>query len=416
MRYLILIIFLFGCNNEQTQKEEVVEVKDVISVRSTNNNCTWWEIPQYYEGVPKYSGPLCTYTNKHIPNAYFDKYLFYVTTDNTQDDNFYVYAHKGEEKELVHTIENWNDPHTNAAIIVLPDGKVRVDIASRGLDHKFQSGKVLISKTPYQLDFECIEGCESDNFEAYPQLHNTSWGFQKVYTHYLIDNEIHPSRNIRTTWTNLNGNRQQLLTGAHYNVSLYSDGFLYVFYNYLVEGKPDERINLYAIKTNDGFNWTTLDDRELSTPISYLDNRPMVHESEGYVYLKDLTVFNGRPRFLFVESTSFDPTQGTRQLKEFVQGQVTDIYPSHHNYSSAAYIHKNGELYVIANNEGQPYYNGGGLSLMKLVNGSYKQVEQLNDGNYNYIRKVFNTSAMAVSGLGESDVYLTSEHVIINLD
>ena len=58
-------------------------------------------------------------------------------TDNTKDDNFYVYAAKDNtEKVLIHTIYNWEDPHTNAIIHVLDTGIVHVHVSARGNGNK----------------------------------------------------------------------------------------------------------------------------------------------------------------------------------------------------------------------------------------------------------------------------------------
>ena len=190
MKYLILAVMLLTACNSEVKEVVKVEVKPAAQVIATaiprvgiftdwtGFYSTWWAIPQLFNGVPKYSGAFGTYTNKHIPMAVWaNGNLFHVRTDNTEDGNFRVYAMINNYAEVVvHTIENWNDPHTNASINVLPSGHVQVHIASRGLAHKFQSGKIYKSKTPYSLDFECIDGCSNVNYEAYPQVHNTPWG------------------------------------------------------------------------------------------------------------------------------------------------------------------------------------------------------------------------------------------------
>jgi hypothetical protein len=102
---LILILILTACGGEDKEiiKPEPQPVVTSLLSEDTGNNCTWWHIPQNFDGITKYGGPLCTYTHKHVPLAVSNgSDLFFTTTDNTQDDNFYVYAHKNDEKVLVH--------------------------------------------------------------------------------------------------------------------------------------------------------------------------------------------------------------------------------------------------------------------------------------------------------------------------
>ncbi len=429
MKYLLLLILtLSGCGSEKTKPEKVeIEPRKIqpvtITATPTNNACTWWEIPnQDFNGVPKYAGSLCTYTHKHIPLAvYGDNSLFYTTTDNTTDDNFYVYAHKGEEKVLVHQINNWSDPHTNAAIQIDNGGYINVHVASRGLDFKFQSGKILKSKTPYELDFECADGCDNVNFEAYPQVFDTSFGYYVGYTHYVKDPAIHPARNVRELWYRIGNARTKLAKGSHYSVTHYHNGVLYVAFNYLKLGSTEDRHNLYGLKTKDGVNWTTFNNKPVSLPVSqdYEPARLYETESKGNnVYLKDITWQVG-VRVLFTESTTNDPTTGERHLKEWYNDDeqpVITVTKTNHNYSSGAYVKYDNNAYILTNGDSGVPYLGGNVEAYKVYGATHGLQHTLTGGNYSYIRKVYGVDGMAVAGEGVGDAFITSEHVILEIE
>ena len=428
MKYLLLfaLSFLVACGGSSGAeiKKDTVKARKVenvtVTATPTNNNCTWWTIPnQNFNGVPKYAGSLCTYTHKHIPLAVWgDGDIFYTTTDNTLDNNFYVYAHKGDEKVLVHQIDNWSDPHTNASIQIDNDGYVNVHVASRGLDFKFQSGKILKSQTPYSLDFECIDGCDNVNFEAYPQVFDTDFGYYVGYTHYVKDPEIHPSRNIREIWYRIGNTRTRLAKGSHYQNTHYHNGVVYVTFNYLKNGSTEDRHNLYGLKTRDGVNWTTFKNRPVTLPVEQDSEDVLLYktESEGNnVYLKDIT-YDGGVRVLFTEATTNDPTQGVRELKEWRwedEGEIITVTKTNHNYSSGAYVHTSDGLYILTNGDSGAPYLGGAIEAYKVFDTSYRLKAGLTGGNYSYIRKVYGAEGLAVSGEGVGDAFISSEHVII---
>lgn len=417
----IFLCFLFLIISCGSDKKEQVEVEHIhkISVTPTDNVCSWYILPfQYYNGVPKYSGTFCTYTHKHIPLAVQGKNsLFYTTTDNLTDDNFYVYAHKDDEKVLVHTIENWSDPHTNASIQIDNNGFVNVHVAARGTTNRFQSGKHLKSKTPYSLDFECLSGCLDVNFEAYPQAFDTKFGYYLGYTHYVKDKEIHNKSDVRELWYKIDNQRVRIAKGAHYQITYYQDGWVYVAYNWLEDASPEKRYNLYMIKTNNGVNWYTIENKPVTLPLEQDDDVAKIYDSKpNLVYLKDITAFNG-VNVLFVESNSQDPTQGERHLKSINnKKQITTITDTNHNYSAAAYINHNDNLLVLANGNNNVPYVGGDINLYEYKTGEYVYKTKLSGANYSYIRKVFNTDSKAVAGEGYSDAFNGSSHVVVEIE
>jgi len=402
MRYLLffLTLIIYGCDNNEGDSKPTITTEYIAE-------SSLWDIPQYFgenKDVPKYTA-YGTYTNKHIPLAYWaDNTLYHVFTEISGDGNFYVYAAKDNTEIVkVHTIENWNDPHTNAIIYVDKEGFVFVHVASRGLSHKFQSGKILKSKTKYELDFECVDGCNTDNFEAYPQVWITDFGKYIGYTYYTKDEDIHPTINIRELWYRVNDKRQKLVKGGHYSVSYYDGEFLYIAYNLLIDGKPDNRVNLYLIKTKNGIDWLNIGGKRLNLPLEQHDDDALIYESTGFVYMKDIT---DGVRISFIESTDFDPTKGERRAKEWSDGVVSDISEVNHNYNSVSYI---GD-YIITTQDGLFGLGGGDMVLYSDGVEAYRD----NSCNWNYVRKAVNSNKAAVVSCGLSGG--VGGHYLLRLD
>lgn len=395
-KVIIISIFLSGCGSSDSSANKP-KIADKNSIKEKNieelyikseyvAESTYWCIPQLfgiYKDVPKYCASG-TYTNKHIPLAFFANDSIYHVFTNLKDNNFYVYAMKNnEEKVLIHTIENWNDPHTNAIIHVLKSGIVHVHIASSGLKHKFKSGIILESKTNYELDFECIDGCENVNFESYPQVWETKWGEHVGYTHYMY--EENDSAAYRKLWYRVGEKRQQLVDSGGYGISYYNENneTLYVAYNELVKGSPDNRINLNIMKTLDGTNWTSIDNKKIILPIKKEDKSTLVYESDGKIYLKDLTVDSEGLKVLFTEASHTDPTKGERFVKQWKNNEIKTITETNHNYNAGAYIGEN----ILLVKDGIKGWTGGYIVLYE----NYIETQRNSESNCNYIRKVVNS-------------------------
>lgn len=426
MKYLILILTLFlsACGSEQaTANNEAAQgfhSPPEMLATWTGDYSSWWKRPQYYSGIPKYSGAFGTYTHKHIPVAVSrNGSTFSVRTDNTEDDNFYIYAMKDGVSVKVYTIYNWDDPHTNAAINVDGEGYVWIHVASRGLAHKFQGGRILKSQTPYELDFECVDGCSDSNvnYEAYPQIHNTDIGMNLIYTHYETD--IGSNESHRRTWSRFNGERTKLSRLAHYNVSAYDSEntkLLCVASNTLLNSSPDARVNLSVICTRYGnYNWTT-ESGSLINLDSLDESNRIVYETQSkgtYIYLKDIIFVNGKLRVLFTESTTDNPSEGTRYLKEWVKDVgVSTITEVGHNYSAGAYLKKNGNLYIVAGKSTSTGYLSGDL---ELYGDSYSLIDTL-QGDFSYVRRVVGTDGKAVMSSGTSDYATRGKHYELYLE
>ena len=406
----MLIVSLAGCSEVSTAGGKPVAIEPAVKVnisREYIDRSTYWCLPQYFGRVPKYCA-YGTYTHKHIPLAFkANGEIFHVYTDNTKDENFYVYAAKGNsEKVLVHTIEDWEDPHTNAVIHVLDSGIVHVHVSARGIDGGFQSGKILASKTPYELDFVCIDGCDNDNFEGYPQVWSTSWGEHVTYSLNMFDYELHPKQWMRSPHYRVGDKRQQLVRGGHYFISFYDGETMYVVYNLLVDGHPDNRVNLYLMKTSNGIDWVTYDGKPLSLPLEPDSKETLIYKSEGYTYLKDLDVDDGL-KILFTESSDFDPTIGSMFTKEWSNSELKTISQVNHNYNAGAYIGDN----IVLTQDGSDWI-GGDI----VVYNDYKEVARDTSDNCAYVRKVINSGNMGVVSCDHFHLNESASHYMLTLD
>lgn len=432
LKIALLTSLLYGCGGSESSAKEnlpAVYTPPVMTATWSGEFSSWWERPQYYgdNKIPKYSGAMGTFPHKLIPMAVKSYHgdVFSIRTDNTEGDgNFHVYAMKNGVSVLVHTIEYWDDPHTNGIIYLDKGGYVYVRIASRGLSHKFQSGIVLKSQTPFELDFSCVEGCspQTPNFEAYSQMSNTSWGEHLIYTKYEYDEEDEVPKAHRRLWSRIGDERVKLSNLARYNVSYYDSNKdeLCVASNTLLDSSPDKRVNLSVICTEGGQDLWKLSDNSLVTfndPSDPLETKRIVYEtaSKGsFIYLKDIISVTGKMRVLFTESTSDDPTKGTRYLKEWIQGEgVYTITEMGHNYSTGAYIKKDRRLYIVAAKSAVPYYMSGYLS---LYNTDYEEIDTLSDGEYSFIKRVRYGNGEAVMSRGQSDLASRGEHYNLMLE
>tara|TARA_R100001594_G_scaffold1048_2_gene4353 strand:+ start:8259 stop:9560 length:1302 start_codon:yes stop_codon:yes gene_type:complete len=428
---LILVVtslaLLVGCGKADKPKPPpVVETPKQIVTTNTGWESTWQELSQKFDGVPKYSGAFGTYTNKHRPVAIQGNGEVFTTFSDNLEGNLNIWVTKGNERTLVHTFYDWQDPHNNAAINIDPDGYIMLHIASRGIPSKDKNGAVYKSSEPYSIEsFDCFAGdCNDGEIwdESYPQPHNTAWGYHTMYTDYLptVKDETSCCVWYRSQWSKKGDERTQLTTGAHYQISYYSDltKTLYTAYNYHIKNKADWRVNLHVLKTTDGSTWTNLDGEVMELPVYGNSESTLVFDSgDNYVYLKDIIVDKeGKLRVLYTESTSYDPTVGSRYIKEFVEGQGSKIItPVGHNYNSGSYF-QGEDLYIGVGTFGIDNYSGGDLSLYKLTEKGYTIESKLSDGsNWSYLRPVKNGGLKGVVSEGASDANLGSYHHYVEI-
>ncbi|CAM4001967.1 hypothetical protein [Pseudoalteromonas byunsanensis] len=376
---------------------------------------------QLYNGVPKYCGATGTYSYKHIPVAVEKSNNHFEVYSANEGGNLVTYIIKNYNTRVkVHTEESWDDPHTNAVVDIDRNGYVYVQLSSRGLSHKFRSGHLYKSSTPYGTDFVKLKGAPSHGSlnQSYPQLHldNTSKRLA-IFSRY----EYAGQKSVRTLWVDNNGSEIKLAEGGHYAVSdTNDDGALYVAYNYHPGYNLDRRSNIHVIKsyTWNPSVWYNIKGEKLTLPLAENDPRTLVYNSEAkgtYIYMKDIVVeesgTGGGVHVLFTESTSYDPTQGTRFTKDldiqrYDNIKLSTITEVNHNYSAATYITDRFAWTIsgvlVNGNNAKPYF-GGDINYYSRSNGAWKYDSTVS-GDYAYIRKVRGANYKAVASKGSVDI------------
>lgn len=391
-----------GCGKTEQQVPVVAPPLSIV-VADSEIESTWYQLPQFYAGVPKYSGAFGTYTNKHIPvSIAAGGSTFSVFSDNL-DGNLDIYLTKdSEEPVLVWSQSTWIDPHMNAAVNVDPQGYVWVHVSARGLR---EVGRVYKSIKPYGTELEFIE----ENNEAYPQLHNLNGERLTMYSRYLKGTDgLDKNTNYRTLWSRVGDVTTELVKGGHYQVTTTSNETVYSAFNYNPIGQADPRVNLYAMKSEDGITWTDLRGNKLELPLEQAPASVLIHETESLghlTYIKDIRMDSeGRLRILFTEATTFDPTEGTRVLREWVDGTVTDVVTVGHSYNTGTYLEDETGLYMLAGTTGVEHYSGGALNLYKSLDGAWVLQSTKDDLNYSYARATRNGGLSGVVSSGASDI------------
>jgi hypothetical protein len=129
-----------------------------------------------------------------------------------------------------------------------------------------------------------------------------------------------------------------------------------------------------------------------------------VYESEGYIYLKDIT--DGK--VLFTESTDYDPTKGTRIVKEWSVDGIKSITETNHNYNAGAYVGGN----ILVTQDGLKGWVGGDIVLYQ----DYTEIARDNSSNCNYVRKVINSDDKAVVSCDNFHLNESASHYILTID
>lgn len=433
MRKLIGLVFFLLCSFTLHSKATQINISD------SGYQSSYFCLTQLYNGIPKYCGAVGTYTHKHIPVAiekngnYFEVFSNNENTGGDPDKtDLVIYLVKNYvEKVKIHTELDWDDAHTNASIDIDGNGYVYVQVSSRGLGHKYRSGHLFKSTSPYSTTMTKLKGTPShgDFNQGYPQLHYTGNENRFVlFTRYRNVN----GKSMRELWVDKNGTEYKLAEGGHYQVSWRDRdaGITYTAFNYHPNNDLDKRSNIHIAKNYYGnSNWYNLEGELLTLPLAENDPRTLVYNSEAqgtYIYLKDIVgeeVGLGSVRVLFTESTSADPTQGTRETKELSYFSENNINfysfgTVNHNYSAATYLtgrFAQHTKYVLVNgNNGIPYF-GGDIKVFKkdFYLGWTYQTATSDNNNYSYVRRVRGAEKKAVASKGVGDIDSGNTHVRI---
>lgn len=384
MRILIfiLITFVLSCKSEAEAVRYLNNGSELI-ITSRLHQASWYELPAWdSNGYPKYSGPLSTYTAKHIPTAVNGGGVDYYTFSENSSGSLIIYiADNLGNKTPIRAIPNVIDPHDNA-VVNYWGGYIWVVAAARGNKRMGYS-----YRSKYKNDIsEFIE--VGSGFWAYPHL----WEAALLYTNYTEDN----TRELHARTANCD---QKLVSGGHYNISYYDGDYIHMAYNWHENKNLDMRTNLYYMKSSDGCVWTDKDDNVLALPLSEFDNQTLIHETVGkYTYLKDIHVIDDEVNILAVVSDSFYPDSGSRNLYNFTINNSTLISEVGHNYNTGGYI----DGYIVTPAFGEYGYAGGDIEVLNFdgsieLKSNFKYM-------YNYCRKVINGEGCYVSESPSSSI------------
>ena len=355
----LLMLSLTSCSKGSSWESPEYN-PSVTRIDSTQSS--WYELNQYFEGVSKYSGPMGTYTAKHIPVAVKCELGRWATYSNNRDGNLSIYAVNLETQQsnLVHIEQGTIDPHQNAAI-QCGGGKLWLAVSARGYK---RTGYL------YSSDNGVDWVLESTGFRSYPQLHWLNDKLLFLYTRYKIE----PTENNNVSRKLYSGcNDLPILNDSiqHYMMSFVDKGRVHIVYNDLIGG-ADYRTNLnYKYSDDEGCTWS---------------DEERWHEGD-FVYLKDFRISSGKPYALVTISDSSDPNTGNREVvmissdRHWVRGNTN------HNYTTGS-ITAAGEM-MFPHGE-DSVYAGGSLLDMNHVN---------------YVRRIHGTKDEFVASEGITSEY-----------
>lgn len=376
MKTIALALLLFstilsGCRVDAVEPI-LVSTGAVITSKYNLTHPSWYELPQYYNGLPKYSGVLGTYTAKHSPVAVSCSLGKWATYSENDDGDLSIYSLdlNSGRKYLVHTVFGFDDPHQNAAI-QCGGGKLWITVSSRGdkrLGYQYNSidGKVW--------------SLYGTGFRAYPQLHWVNNGLVTIYSSYehQTDGSI-----IRRPMTSC-GDYPLTSDGiGHYMLSYYDGTYIHMVYNDLwpdgTYGAADNRIHLKYMKSTDGCNWTS--------PVNWYDG-------DEFIYLKDFASINGVPTVLVVKSDSVDPNYGNREVWKMTSNTQTFVRKTNHNYTTGSLMIPSGD---VVWSDGDLPYAGGSFMGMEYVN---------------YIRRVHGDNSLFITSEAELPQYRSPSRIV----
>ena len=380
-------LFLTGCGGSSTNEKPVPEPEKKISISlsDTGRSSTWYEIPQYYDGVPKYSGAFGTYTAKHTPIAIKHNGKTYYTYSDNSDGVLRIFVSDETDHIEVHYSTYLNDPHSNATISVDAEGHIMVYVSARGAK---ELGAVYRSVEPESIsEFQHV----TDTWMAYPQPWETPQGQIVLHTLY----ERYENRNQRQLYVTSDQCTKKLVEGGHYQMSTYDGSRLHTVYNFHPGGNVDQRTGLYYMYSDDGCTWFNKAGQVLELPVEPDSDLTRILKTDKFIYLKDIGMKGLDPRILYTESDSFDPTVGTRELfLTSIDGPPILVNKTGHNYNVGYYHYDSDFEYVVyvdfAPEEDRKFYAGGNLQQKILKSdGSWEVTPMMYVGYFNYARKVF---------------------------
>jgi Uma2 family endonuclease len=385
-------VIICGCNSESVPVEVVPSepINYVVQISDDFEEGSWYELPQYYDGVPKYSGGFATYTAKHIPVAIEKNGKVFMTFSDDVYVNgekrlaIYVseYINKSFDSKLIKILDDPFDTHQNASIQIDNEGFIHIVISSRGVKYK---GYSFISDEPYSIQSFSLY---NEHFMAYPQ----PWFLDSMtylHTVYFSNERHHTVRELHVINQQCN---KKLVSDGHYQLSYFDGSKLHMVYNYHENDSVDLRTNLYYMYSFNGCDWFNSSDEAVLLPLEGNSLDTLIYETENYIYLKDLHIDpDGNPIAIVIESNSASPVEGDRELKAFrfednwEEELITTVG---HNYNVGMYQVIDGVELFITPTFGEFGYSGSELRVYRKLDVWELESELLDGGNYNYVRKI----------------------------
>lgn len=284
----------------------------------------WFELNQKYKYGDKYSGPLGTYTAKHVPLAIYAQEVdksFFVYGGTKSEDQRHLLCMIGEfnhktgmvsKPTVVHDKQGIDDPHDNPSLMIDEEGYIWVFISGRG---RTRPGFKYKSKKPFDIA-EFSQMTEEEM--TYPQPWNTEYGFFHFFTKYTgIRQLYYETSKDGKIWT-----EDKMLAAipvnedeksGHYQISnTYEGKVVATFFNRHPNGIVDRRTDLYYVQSKDfGETWTSVEGKALDVPLTKQASaaRAVDYASQSKnVYLKDMGFDSeGNPVCLYIRSYGHEP-------------------------------------------------------------------------------------------------------------
>ncbi len=366
----------------------------------------------------KYSGGLSfAWSHTVAPMALYapevDK-TFFVYGGTTEPDTRYLMAmasyydhanHRVPRPTIVRDQTGVDDPHDNPSIAIDDDGYIYVFVAGRG---RRRPGQIFRATEPYSVDkFEKLISRE----QTYSHIwHIEGKGFMHLLTLYTAGRELYwETSGDGMDWTDSPAEDLSKLAGfgGHYQVTRLDESRQRVgsAFNYHPERDVDRRTNIYYVETRDfGETWTTVDGKELATPLDDRDNPALVvdYEAKGKtVYITKLVYdYDGNPAILSVVSEGYMPgPKNDPRIWEIVhwtgdEWKTYEVTRSDHNYDMGS-LYIDGDQWTVigpALTGPQPYHTGGEVGLWKSTDGGKTwnlehEVTRNSSMNHSYVRR-----------------------------
>jgi hypothetical protein len=380
----------------------------------------WFELNQKYDFGDKYSGPLGTYTAKHIPLAIYspkaDK-TFFVYGGTKQSDARYLlcmigaYDHqtgKVSRPTVVYDKQGVNDPHDNPSLMIDDSGYLWVFVSGRG---RARPGFKFCSRNP--LDIGEFERISEEEF-TYPQPWNTEDGFLHLFTKYTGVRQLY----YETSTDGIRWSADKMLAAipvhegehsGHYQVSnCYRGKVVGTFFNRHPNGNVDKRTDLYYLQTRDfGKIWTDASGLKLELPLVTLESPARAvnyREMKKNVYLKDMGFDpDGNPVCLYIRSNGHKPGPVSRPYEWCItrwngqSWQTFVVTKSDHNYDMGSLFISDESWKIAAPTEQGPqkWGVGGEVAVWESKNKghSWKKIKKITQGSkisHAYVRRPVN--------------------------